>query len=67
LFPWVTTNQAIKRWVSADMKNENRLKAIVRVFVNKPTSNRFFIKGENIIKTLAAFEDGTLFQQEKEN
>lgn len=65
-FPWAKSNQAIKRFINYDQKHDNRLQAVMRVFVNKPTANRYFIKGENIIKILANFEDGTLFGQDKE-
>jgi hypothetical protein len=57
-FYWINSIPTLSRWVNRDIISDNRLKAI-----KKPIKNgwRYYIKGENIIKYLAAFEDGTLY------
>jgi hypothetical protein len=59
LLPWISSNQAIKRYVMYDLGHDNILQTVI-----KPggiSGVRYFIKGENIIKILAKFEDGSLF------
>ncbi len=65
LFPWISSDDAIRRYIEFDLGHDNLLKTIVKP-AQTPSGVRFFIKGENIIKLLAAFEDGTLFLNPRE-
>lgn len=60
LLPWISSYGAIRRYVEFDLKHDNLLQTVVKPSLT-PSGERFFIKGENIIKVLAMFEDGSLF------
>jgi hypothetical protein len=60
LLPWIHSYATIRRYVKFDMEHDNFLKAMVKPSLTS-SGERFFIKGENIIKVIAKFEDGTLF------
>jgi hypothetical protein len=54
---WIDSSPTVTKWVDADMKGQNILKA---VRYGRGTATRYYIKGENIIKYIASFEDGSL-------
>lgn len=60
LFPWIKSINAIKAYIKYDLANKNRLKTKVKPGATKH-GTRYFIKGSNIIKLIAKFEDGSLF------
>lgn len=60
LFPWVKDQGRIVEFIKSDIDDRNILKTIVKKGAT-PNGTRYFIQGANIIKLLAKFEDGSLF------
>lgn len=58
-FPWLKSHTSIAKWINNDLNNRNILKA---TRVGTGTGVRYYIKGENILNFIAAFEDGTLHE-----
>jgi len=56
ILPW-TSYITLKKWVDIDFKHDNNLGAIRR---GTGPGSRYLIRGKNIIKFIAAIEDGTL-------
>ena len=54
---WLKSFSTISRWVEKDLKY---WKILNPVKMGSGTGTRYFIKGENIIKFIAMFEDGSL-------
>lgn len=62
-FPWVKSMPSIIKWIERDLKSNNILGSIR---VGTGTGTRYLIKGENLIKFIAQFEDGSLSFEQKE-
>lgn len=62
-FSWIHSYSTFRRWVERDKKDRDILKATM---IGYGTGRRYFIKGENIIKFIAMFEDGTLHESSRE-
>lgn len=56
-FSWISSVQTLSKWVENDKQNGDILKANIK---GEDTGKRYYIKGENIIKFIAMFEDGSL-------
>lgn len=53
-FPWIKSLPTLRKWVHADMRGPNILKAIK---VGKGVGTQYHIKGENAIKFRTQIED----------
>ena len=62
-FPWIKSYSTFRRWIERDAQDRNILEAKI---IGRDTGRRYFIKGENIIKFIAMFEDGTLHETSRE-
>lgn len=60
LFPWIEHEKTIRQFIAQDAKGRDILKAIVKKGATD-NGTRYFIRGTHIIKLLAKFEDGSLF------
>lgn len=56
-FSWIKSMMTLVKWIEYDKNHDNILKANVTGY---NTGRRYYIKGENIIKFIAMFEDGSL-------
>lgn len=57
LFPWATSFWMVRSAVSADLKKDNILKAIIK---GKGTGKKYHFKGENIIRFIKLIEAGKI-------
>lgn len=63
LFPWINHRRGIISWLRTQIKLANGLKWEITIKPGlKINGNRYFVKGSGIIKIIAAFEDGSLFE-----
>ena len=56
LFPWCDNIATYRKWVLADRKGRNVLKATI---TGTGRAARYYVKGENIIKFIAHVENGS--------
>jgi len=56
LFPWCNNIATYRAWIQRDRASRNKLKAVIN---GKGVATKYHIKGENIIKFIAAVEDGS--------
>lgn len=57
LFPWCKNVRTYRKYIMADRRTNNFLKAII---IGNGVSRTYRIRGENIIKYLVNVEDGTI-------
>ncbi len=60
LFPWIEHEKTIRQFIAQDAKDRDILKAVIKKGATE-NGTRYFVRGANIIKLLAKFEDGSLF------
>lgn len=60
-FPWIKSYGAVRRYIEYDFNHGNSLEAQYKPSVMGKSGDRFYIKGVNIIKLIARYEDGSLF------
>lgn len=56
MFPFATSFYTVRNLIEMDRRKKNLLRASV---MGKGTHTRYWIKGENIIRVLALWEDGS--------
>lgn len=64
-FKWCHSLPTVIKWIKMDMVNWKILGA-TKINGILPSSSRYHIKGENLIKFIAQFEDGSLSTEPKE-
>ena len=63
-FAWVKSMKTLTKWIKRDMEGQNVLATQTS---GEGTGKRYLIKGENLIKFIAQFEDGSLSFEPKGN
>ena len=54
---WIKSYPTLTKWIRQDKENWHILNATI---IGTGTATRYFIRGENILRFVASFEDGSL-------
>lgn len=63
LFPWIGHEVTILNWIKKQVQlgNTDKYSITIKPGADQKHGNRYFVKGEGIVKIKTAFEDGSLF------